>query len=264
MAMAQIGPSSGLGCTVTAARGMACNGPSAVPTVPKVGETDSPRLLITEMRLEVGAAFDIRDSLSDYLIEGIGEGALVNEKTPFRYVSLVKGSVTLMPRGKPFRLRNKSSVTVAVSYTHLNHGGCIDVEGSGRSARLGTRVLSHLLDKFRSGPGCRRPKHSFLGHAHSGRKRKLVAGSGCLARTTRIRFGRPRRLAHPRWPGVAQARHQLLWRCSGQRHPPARAGPRSHRPAHRQRHIHQRPDCPVASPFRRLSSTTDPRWRPGA
>jgi hypothetical protein len=112
MAMAQIGPSSGLGCTVTAARGMACNGPSAVPTVPKVGETDSPRLLITEMRLEVGAAFDIRDSLSDYLIEGIGEGALVNEKTPFRYVSLVKGSVTLMPRGKPFRLRNKSSVTV--------------------------------------------------------------------------------------------------------------------------------------------------------
>jgi len=46
------------------------------------------------------------------LLEGISEGALVNEKTPFRSLSLGKGSVTLMPRGKPFRLRNKSSVTV--------------------------------------------------------------------------------------------------------------------------------------------------------
>jgi len=112
IAMAQIGPSSGLGCTVTAAGGMACTGPSAVPTVPRVGETDSPRLLITVMSLEAGAAFDIRDALSDYLIEGISEGALVNEKTPLRSVSLDKGSLTLMPRGKPFRLRNKSSVTV--------------------------------------------------------------------------------------------------------------------------------------------------------
>lgn len=112
IAMAQIGPSSGLGCRVIAAGGMTCNGPSAVPAVPKVGETDSPRLLITVMSLEAGAAFDVRDALSDYIIEGISEGALVNEKTPFRSLSLGKGSVTLMPRGKPFRLRNKSSVTV--------------------------------------------------------------------------------------------------------------------------------------------------------
>ena len=36
----------------------------------------------------------------------------MNEKKPFRNVSLGKGSVTLLPRGKPYRLRNNSSVTV--------------------------------------------------------------------------------------------------------------------------------------------------------
>ena len=65
------------------------------------------------MRLEPGAAFEVRENAhSDYLVEGMNEGALVNERTPFRYVSLNKGSVTLIPSGKPFRLRNGSSVTV--------------------------------------------------------------------------------------------------------------------------------------------------------
>jgi len=36
---------------------------------------------------------------------------------------------------------------------------------------------------------------------------------------TRTRFGRPQRLAHPRWPGVAQARHQLFGAAPEQRHP---------------------------------------------
>ena len=123
MAMAQIAPSSGLGCTVIANGGMTCNGPSAPPTVanPKIGDTDLPRLLITEMRLEPGAAWDVRNATSDYLVEVIGEGALVNEKTPFRHVSLNKGSVTLMPRGKPFQLRNNSSITVEFRVIEIQH-----------------------------------------------------------------------------------------------------------------------------------------------
>lgn len=93
---------------------MTCNGPSTIPRNPndKVGEAQEPKLLITQMRLEAGAAFDVRDSLSDFIIEGISEGALVNEKTPFRHVDLGKGSVMLMPSGKQFRLRNKSAVAV--------------------------------------------------------------------------------------------------------------------------------------------------------
>jgi hypothetical protein len=95
--------------------GVSCNGPGALPTAPnsKVGETGHlPRVFVTMMRLEAGASWDTQNARSDYLIEGINEGVLVNEKTPFRYASLNNGSVTLMPRGKPFRLRNKSSVTV--------------------------------------------------------------------------------------------------------------------------------------------------------
>lgn len=114
MAVAQIALSSGLVCTVSVRGPMACSGPPAIPTVPnnKAAETDLPRLVLTEIRLEPGAAWNMQSALSDYLIEGISGGTLVNEKTPFRYVSLAEGSVTLMPRGKPFRLRNKSAVTV--------------------------------------------------------------------------------------------------------------------------------------------------------
>lgn len=72
IAMAQIASSSGLGCTVIASGGTTCNGPSA-----PVGKTDRPRLLITEMKLEAGAAFDVRgNARSDYLIEGVNEGSL--------------------------------------------------------------------------------------------------------------------------------------------------------------------------------------------
>ena len=112
---AQVAPSSGLGCLVIAGGGMTCNGPTSPPTDSnnKASQTDFPQLLLTEMRLEAGATFDVRgNARSDYLIEGIDEGSLVNEKSPFRFVSLHKGSVILMPSGKPFRLRNKSSITV--------------------------------------------------------------------------------------------------------------------------------------------------------
>ena len=114
MAVAQIAPSSGLVCTVSVQGPKACIGPPVIPKDPnnKAAETDLPRLVLTEIRLEAGAAWNIQSTLSDYLIEGINGGTLVNEKTPFRYVSLGKGSVTLLPRGKPFRLRNNSSVTV--------------------------------------------------------------------------------------------------------------------------------------------------------
>lgn len=114
MAVAQIAPSSGLVCTVGVRGPMACSGPPAIPKAPnnKAAETDLPRLVLTEIELEAGAAWNMQSALSDYLIEGINGGTLENEKTPFRHVSLAKGSLTLMPRGEPFRLRNKSTVTV--------------------------------------------------------------------------------------------------------------------------------------------------------
>ena len=52
------------------------------------------------------------DTLADYVLLGINGGDLLNEKTPFRHLSLEKDAVTLMPEGQPFQLRNHSSKTV--------------------------------------------------------------------------------------------------------------------------------------------------------
>ena len=73
MAVAQIALSSGLVCTISVRGPKACIGPPAIPKIPdhKSAETDLSRLVLTEIRLEAGAAWNIRSTLSDYLIEGI-------------------------------------------------------------------------------------------------------------------------------------------------------------------------------------------------
>ena len=64
------------------------------------------------MKVAPGAFIEYPNALSDYLILGIGGGELLNEKKPFGHVSLDQNAVTLMPRGKPFRLRNNGSESV--------------------------------------------------------------------------------------------------------------------------------------------------------
>ena len=108
MAMAQITSSENLGCTVMVGGATACNGIGSGPNDPN----NRASLFVTDMRLEAGASLDSPNVLSDYLILGIKGGDLLNEKTPFRHVSLDKDSVTLMRKGKRFRLRNSGSVTV--------------------------------------------------------------------------------------------------------------------------------------------------------
>jgi len=99
-----------MGCTVTAAGGMACNGIGAPETSEE--KNKAPRLFVTHFALEPGAALDQPSSSSDCLIMGINGGDLLNERWPRLHVSLEKDSVTLMPREKPFRLRNKGSENV--------------------------------------------------------------------------------------------------------------------------------------------------------
>ncbi len=110
MTMAQITSSENSNCTISRA-GMACRGSGGGIQI-KVEEQDRPTLYVSDMRLDAGASLDDPNALSDYLILGVNGGDLLNEKTPLRHVSLDKGSVTLMPRGKPFRLRNNGSDTV--------------------------------------------------------------------------------------------------------------------------------------------------------
>ncbi len=109
MALAQVTSSANLGCTVVAAGGMSCNG-IAFPDTEK--GKNLPRLTVTHFTVEPGAAVDEPRPSSDLLIIGINGGDLVNEKPPFLHVSLEKDAVTLMPKEQPFRLRNKSSVSI--------------------------------------------------------------------------------------------------------------------------------------------------------
>lgn len=57
------------------------------------------------MKVSPGAFVEYPDPHSAYLILGASGGDL-NEKAPFRHVSSEKNSVTLIPVGKPSRLRN--------------------------------------------------------------------------------------------------------------------------------------------------------------
>jgi|SRR5215472_11669206 len=114
LATAQVISSANMGCTVVGEGGMACNG-IGVPGVPDPNEDQktSPRLFITDFKLEPGAALDKpNSSTDDCLIIGIDGGDLLNEREPHHHVSLEKDSVTLMPRELPFHLRNKSSKSV--------------------------------------------------------------------------------------------------------------------------------------------------------
>jgi len=107
--MAQVISSANMGCTVIAAGGMACNG-IADPAADK--DKTLPKLSVTHFVLEPGAALDQPNPSGDCLIAGISGGDLLNEKSPFLHVSLEKDSVTLMPKGLPFRLRNGASAKV--------------------------------------------------------------------------------------------------------------------------------------------------------
>ncbi|MBV9075836.1 MAG: hypothetical protein JOZ10_19605 [Acidobacteria bacterium] len=110
LARAQVTSSANLACTVVGVGGMACNGIGVPPS--SEDNKKSPRMFVTRFTLEPGAALDQPSSSSDCLIVGIDGGDLVNERAPQLHVSLEKDSLTLMPREKPFRLRNKSAKSV--------------------------------------------------------------------------------------------------------------------------------------------------------
>ena len=113
IAIAQITSSLNMSCTVVAPNGMGCNGIGVAPTNPnKDDEKDRPTLSVTEMKLAPGAFFESANASSDFLVLGISGGDLLNEKTPFRRVSLERNSAFLMPEGMPFRLRNVGSESV--------------------------------------------------------------------------------------------------------------------------------------------------------
>jgi hypothetical protein len=116
---AQVISSANLTCTVVGDGGMACNGPG--PIVSKTNKEDKnlPKLIVIHVILRPGAALNQPSFSSDCLIIGIDRGDLLNEKTPLLHVSLEKGSITLMPKEQPFRLRNTGSHDVELQLIEI-------------------------------------------------------------------------------------------------------------------------------------------------
>jgi hypothetical protein len=108
---AQVSSSSNLGCTVVAGRGMSCNG-IGTPETKEELERKLPKLSTTHYTLEPGGVLEFQNSTSDCLLIGIDGGDLVNDRAPFRHVSLSRDEVTLLPKELPFRLRNDSAKDV--------------------------------------------------------------------------------------------------------------------------------------------------------
>jgi len=107
-AVAQVTPSTNLGCTVIASGGMSCNGIGVPPKKARTADNKHPDLSVTHFIIEPGAALDRPTNSCDVLILGIAGGELVNERPPAKYLSLAPDSVILLPKGRPFRLRNTS------------------------------------------------------------------------------------------------------------------------------------------------------------
>jgi hypothetical protein len=112
-AMAQVMSSANLACTVTASGGISCNG-IAMPDEARKSAIDKgqPELSVTYFIIEPGAALNQTASpCCDAIILGTAVGDLVNETTS-GHVSLTHDSVTLLPKGEAFLLRNKSAQNV--------------------------------------------------------------------------------------------------------------------------------------------------------
>ena len=112
--IAQVTSSASLACTVTASGGMACSGIVSGDLARKSAtDKGQPELSVTYFIIEPGAALDqTARPCCDAIILGIAGGELVNEKLPGLYVSLTHDSVTSLPKGEAYPLRNKGSQNV--------------------------------------------------------------------------------------------------------------------------------------------------------
>lgn len=127
-ATAQILPTDTGGCSISPSSVESCIFSSVVPISKADGSmgkqsdpADRREFLVIRLRLSPGAPMTRMVAGEDELIVGMGKGELANEaKSPPVDVSVSEGSVFLMPRDEPYKLRNvgKQDVEVLVIRLH--------------------------------------------------------------------------------------------------------------------------------------------------
>ena len=110
LAMAQVPSSYNGSCVVSRDGAISCEGLGNKPD--EAGGDGHFKLWNILVTLAPGAAWERPNVIVESIILGIEGGNLINEMAPFRDVPLERNSVTLIQSGKPFRLRNDSSMAV--------------------------------------------------------------------------------------------------------------------------------------------------------
>jgi hypothetical protein len=125
-ASAQVLPTTGGSCSVSATGVMGCESLSTPPLKKADGARDwsvrngHPQLFVTEFKLSPGATLNRMAQGQDVLIIGMEDGELLNEtKSPPLRVDLRNDSVVLMPKEELYSLRNigKKDVHFLVVHT---------------------------------------------------------------------------------------------------------------------------------------------------
>jgi mannose-6-phosphate isomerase-like protein (cupin superfamily) len=125
---AQIPPSDSGGCGISSSGTVSCSFAGAAPISKADGSTgkqsvpaDSRDFMVIRIRLSPGAPLTKWVSGEDEIIVGMGKGDLTNEgKSPLVDIPVSEGSVFLMPKDEPYKLRNvgKQDLEVLVIRMH--------------------------------------------------------------------------------------------------------------------------------------------------
>jgi len=127
---AQIVPNGGCGCGLSSST-VACNCAGALSKSKQSVPSDRPQLIETLFTFSLGALLTKGVLCDDELFIGMGIGKLTNEaKSPPVDVSIGEGTIFLMPRNEPYKLRNVGlqDVKVRVIRIHRSSAACQTVE----------------------------------------------------------------------------------------------------------------------------------------
>ena len=118
---AQILPNGGCGCRLSGTT-MSCHCGGGVSKNQQSVSSEPSQLVETLITLSPGALLTKGILGDDEVFVGMGSGRLMNEaKSPSFEVPLGEGSIFLMPKDEPYRLRNVGKQDVEVRVIRIHH-----------------------------------------------------------------------------------------------------------------------------------------------
>jgi hypothetical protein len=118
---AQIFPSGSCGCGVSSSA-VSCSCASGMSRSKASAPVERSQLIETRVRLAPGSLLTKWIPGDDEIVIGMGSGQLSNDaKSPTVNVSVTEGSMFLMPKDEPYRLRNVGKQDIEVRVIRIHH-----------------------------------------------------------------------------------------------------------------------------------------------